>query len=246
MNMHNVLNEFKRQYLGEDLVITSLADALQLHEKFIKIRMALMLKCGFDIMPHYRGEQQFGWDIEPGIFRNRNDLDGQTAKKLEQEAIKLFEKKMTGRYGEKTLKTFFNNRIYGREWGLLFQAQHAGIKTTLTDWTAAILIALYFATELHQEDNDGQLWCLLLPTQNLLIQESQNDPRSLFNINPFDVKRIHLINPTISLDGIDNRIFEKRMSNQGGRFLTLPSKICNIPINKYIEVKEYIIRITIP
>jgi hypothetical protein len=248
--MNRIINELRTRLIGNNVTIASVSDALQLHEKLIELRVELIINHRIEIMPHYRGEKEFGWNIVPGIFRVMKDIDGAKGKKLEEQVIQSFEKQITETYGTQILRTFFNTENYGHEWDLLFQAQHAGIKTTLTDWTAEILIALYFAVEKSieqlNEDKDGQVWCLLMPTQNLLTQDRESDPRSLFKINPFEIKNRFLVNPTIYLDKINKRIFENRMLNQGGRFLVSPSNTCHIPINKFEEIKDFLVQVKIP
>jgi hypothetical protein len=250
VDMNEIISDLKSQILGEDLIITSVSDAKQFHGKFIDLRVQLFVNYGFEVMPHYRGEQKFGWDILPGIFR-QPDMDGIAGKKLELKAIQLFEKEIIEKAGKSALKSIFNKEKYGREWDLLFQAQHAGVKTTLTDWTAAILIALYFSTEKSAdqqlENSDGQLWCLLMPTQNILLQDNENNIKSLFRINPFEIKNKYLINPTTSyLEDMSKQTFEDRRRKQGGRFLVLPNEICHVPINQSAEMKDFLICIKIP
>ncbi len=70
MTLNQIANIIKKEYLNplENLEINSVDDLDKLHKKLIEIRGELFFK-GIDVMPHYRGEQYFGWDIQPGILR---------------------------------------------------------------------------------------------------------------------------------------------------------------------------------
>ena len=93
---------------------------------------------------------------------------------MEQKAIYEFEKIINEKIGKDVFRDLFNKYKYGKEWDLLFQAQHAGIKTTITDWTDSIETALYFATEKSKDANieifNCQIWCYMVPKEKILHQ----------------------------------------------------------------------------
>ncbi len=56
-------------------------------------------------MPHYRGEQKYGWDILSGVFRPPLD-------KLKSEEGKQLEKLAIGEF-ENTIKNILVTKFYG-------------------------------------------------------------------------------------------------------------------------------------
>jgi len=253
MTIEEAFEKSKHDIIGDNLIITSLTEAEELYDKFIQLRQKLSI-VGLqiiDVMPHYRGEQKFGWDIRPGIFRPPlNITDPQIGKQLEKKAIHEFEKTITEKVGQKVLRDIFNKETHGKDWDLLFQAQHAGVKTTLTDWTPNIVSAMYFATEQSTDDliekSDGQLWSFIVPTENILGHNDYPVRNSFYDIDPFDVKATFLINPSSYLDDIDKRIFEYRMYRQKGRFIMPSNDTCHIPLNQQDELKKFIFQARIP
>jgi len=71
MNYLQLSEYIKEKYLNplETFEIKNLQDISDFHAELIKVRVELKFKCGVDVMPHYRGEQKYGWDILPGILR---------------------------------------------------------------------------------------------------------------------------------------------------------------------------------
>ena len=251
MTREEAFEKTKKEIIGDDLTITTALEADQLHEQFIKLRTELFFSGITEIMPHYRGEQNFGWDIRSGIFRPPLKItDPKVGKDLEQKAIQEFEKVINEKVGAKTLRDLFYNEKHGKDWDLLFQAQHAGIKTTLTDWSAFIISALFFATEQSADENiekaDGQLWCFLIPTINILGHNNYPERNTFYDINPFEITSTFLINPSSYISEIEERIFEYRMYRQKGRFVMVSNDNCHIPLNQQEELKKYILRAKIP
>lgn len=251
MTREEAFEKTKQEIVGDNLTITSALEADQLHDLFIKLRTELFFREITEIMPHYRGEQNFGWDIRSGIFRPPLKIaDPKVGKDLEQKAIQEFEQVIHDKVGAKTLRDLFNKEKHGKDWDLLFQAQHAGVKTTLTDWSAFIISALYFATEQSPnadiENDDGQLWCFIIPTINILGHNDYPERNTFYDINPFDVKNTFLINPSSYISEIEERIFEYRMYRQKGRFVMASNDTCHIPLNQQDHLKKYIFRARIP
>src|SRR5665648_449527 len=129
MTRDEAFEKTKHEIVGENLIISSVDDAEKLHELFIKLRGELFRRQIVEIMPHYRGEQKYGWDIRSGIFRPPLNIENpQVGKDLEKRAIQEFEKTIVEKIGSKVLRDIFYNKKYGKDWDLLFQAQHAGVK----------------------------------------------------------------------------------------------------------------------
>lgn len=231
--------------------ISSLAEAEALHKKLLEVRQIFFSKTQLGVMAHYRGEGFYGWDIRPGIFRPPLKItDPSVGKGLEQKAIEEFESTIRNKVGPHALRTIFNSQKYGKDWDLLFQAQHAGIRTTLTDWSAEVTTGLFFATEESQdpaiETADAQLWYYMVP-ECLILGDNDYPVRDTFyDMNPFKMPFSYLINASTYLPEIDKRIFEYRMFRQKGRFVMSASQICNIPLNKQEYIDQFIFRLRIP
>lgn len=253
MTREKAFEQSKKEIIGDNLVITSVDDAQTLYDQFIKLRSDLSIigKQLIDVIPHYRGEQMFGWDIRPGIFRPPLTItEPQDGKDFERKAIAEFENVITQKVGKDVLRDLFNKEKHGKDWDLLFQAQHAGIRTTLTDWTAEIINALYFATEKSESDtiekSDGQLWCFIAPTQIMYGHSIYPTRDTFYDIDPFALKEMILINPSSYLDDIQKRIFEYRMYKQKGRFIMHAADTCHIPLNHQPEVQKFLFKARIP
>lgn len=244
MTFKEAFDQTIAEIMGAPSIITSLTEADKFHRKLIELRVAFLERGIIDMMPHYRGEQKFGWDILPGIFRPPISInDPQKGKDLERKAILEFEE-VINYDGTDKLGDIYNRFKYGKEWGLLFQAQHAGIKTTLIDWSPEIISAMYFATEESIdpdiEQSDGQLWYMIAPTEIIWGDD-------IYNLDPFDMKKICLINPASYITEIEKRIFEYRLYRQKGRFIIPPNADCNIPLNDAkSSISDFIFRLKIP
>jgi hypothetical protein len=243
--------QIKDQVVGKRCIITSVDEAERFHKLFIQVRSKFYQNTQLEIMPHYRGEQNYGWDIQSGIFRPPlNITDPALAKQLEQQDIVEFENVITNKIGRHVLRDVFNKEKHGKDWDLLFQAQHAGIKTTLTDWSAEIITALYFATEesknLNIENADGQLWAFLIPIPLIIGHNNRPVRRTFYDMNPFAMQQTYLINVSSYLDNIQDRIFEYRMFRQKGRFVMSANRYCHIPLNKQEYMNQFIFRLQIP
>jgi Zn-dependent M16 (insulinase) family peptidase len=89
------------------------------------LRVKLITIGLIEIIPHYRGEQNYDWDITSGVFRKPlENLPPEKAKELEKNAIKEFENVVTEKISTKILRNIFNDKGFGKDWDLLFQAQH--------------------------------------------------------------------------------------------------------------------------
>jgi hypothetical protein len=252
MTREEAFEQTKQAIIGDNILITSVDDAEALHKRFIELRTQLAVYMQLvEIMPHYRGEQVYGWDIRPGIFRPPLTIaDAKAGKDFERKAVSEFEKVIVDKVGKKIFRDLFNNEKHGKDWDLLFQAQHAGVKTTLTDWSPEIISALFFATEESNnhdiEKSDGQLWNFIIPVQNIYGHNTFPTRDTFYNLDPFDLKETVLINPSSYLDNIQDRIFEYRMYRQKGRFVMPSAASCHIPLNQQTELQKFLIKARIP
>lgn len=61
MTAEELLLHTKNEIIGAKDTITSIAEAELIHALLIETRTSFFLKTQLGIMPHYRGEQNFGW-----------------------------------------------------------------------------------------------------------------------------------------------------------------------------------------
>ncbi|MCW3074620.1 MAG: hypothetical protein JWP69_1689 [Flaviaesturariibacter sp.] len=237
--------------LGLPKEITSLQSGLIIHETMIQFETKAHFANDICAMPHYRGEQKFGWDISPGIFRSVDKKStAAEVRQLEIKALQEFEAAVTSNFGEKALRTLFYNKKHGKDWDLLFQAQHAGIKTRLLDWTPEIIQALYFATEKSPvedvEKADGQLWVFLARFHTIRSHNEFPVKDTFYDQDPSSLSEGCLINSSIYLDDLEARLFETRMYKQKGRFYLSSKANFDIPMNHQEEVVPLLFRFRIP
>lgn len=228
----------KREYLSvlEDYPIESLQDLGHLHTKLIEIRMDLLFKFGYDVHPHYRGEQLFGRDILPGIFRPpfSANINTENAKLVEANGIKIFKKRVTEKYGTKMLFKYNVDTEHSENWDLLFQAQHAGVKTNLVDLSTSIYDSAFFACEpsIKYDEDDAQLWCIFVPSEFLYGESTEYDNPCYPKFNPFELDKSFVCNVPTFIDDIDERTYQMRLFRQHGRLFAFSNSDLNIPLNK--------------
>ena len=199
-------------------------------------------------MPHYRGEQFYGWDILPGIFRPpfSTTIDLKRARDIEKNGAELFKKKVTETYGDKHLFKY-SKKPYGEDWDLLFQAQHAGIKTNLIDLSTSSVHSSFFMSEpsIKHEKDDGQLWGLLVPFEFILNETTDYDKLLYPNYNPYDLDTSFVCNVPTYIDNIDQRTYQFRLFRQHGRLFASNNSDLSVPLNKKDFWKNMMIRIKV-
>lgn len=110
MTAKDVFLKIKADSISDTLEITNVDEAIYLHDKvFIPFRVKLIESGLNGFMPHYRGEQKYGWDIIPGVFRppltSLSNIDG---KKQEKLATIEFENTIKNNIGDHALRQLFN------------------------------------------------------------------------------------------------------------------------------------------
>lgn len=234
----------------ETYEVQNLDDIRNLHNKLINIRCDLLLTVGLDVMPHYRGEQNYGWDILPGIYRPpfSTKIDLNRSRKIEEDGTKLFKKYVSEKFGENQIFKHSTAQPNGENWDLLFQAQHAGVRTNLIDLSTSIVLSAFFMCEpsLKHENDDGQLWSLLVPSEFIYNETSEYDKYCYPNLNPFDLNKSFVCNVPTYIDDIDERTYQFRLFRQHGRLFASSNLDLEIPLNKKEFWKNMMFRIRIP
>ena len=251
MNYLQVSEHIKEKHLTplESFEIRNLQDVRNFHEELIKVRVDLKFSVGIDVMPHYRGEQNYGWDILPGIYRPpySNDIDLSQSREIEKNGAEIFEKKVIENYG---VEQIFKHSVkpYGAKWDLLFQAQHAGVKTNLIDLTTSSVLSSFFMCEPSEkhENSDGQLWGLLVPSEFIFNETSDYDKLVYPDSNPFDLDKSFVCNVPTYIDDIDERTYQFRLFRQHGRLFASRNADLEIPLNKKEFWKNMMFRVRVP
>lgn len=233
----------------QNFSVESLSDLRKLHQELINIRAKLWIEEQFQVMPHYRGEQKLGWDILPGIFRPpyNNGYNEKQARIIEERGVKLFIEEVSKNIGKEMLFPLNTRTKTSQEWDVLFQAQHAGVKTNLIDVTDRIELAGYFATEpsLKFDKESGQIWCILVPTHKILNSSSIYDDPTYHDFNPYKLNESFVCNVPTYIDTIKERIYQLRLFRQHGRLFASANHELTIPLNKRNGWENLILQVEI-
>jgi len=230
--------------------IESVKDAENIHERMVEFDIKVRLGGPYD-MPHYRGEQKFDWDILPNILRLPSVKgDKHKAKDLEKKGWQEFGNVIKMNFGNDALRTIFDNEKYGKDWNLIMQAQHAGIKTSLTDWSPNVYAPLYFATEESKEpeieNSDGQFWVFMVPFRCIKSHNEFPIKDTYYDQDPQAVEDMCMINVSILLDDLPERKYETRMFRQKGRFYISRDDQWGVAINKQPDIARLLFRFIVP
>lgn len=251
MNYNEISRYIKEKYLTplEIFEIKNLDDVRNFHEELIKVRVALIEAGGPSVMPHYRGEQNYGWDILPGIFRPpfSLEIDLNKAREIEKKGAEIFKRKVIENYGEAQLFKH-SKKPHGDDWDLLFQAQHAGVKTNLIDLSTSSVLSSFFMCEPSEKhkNSDGQLWGLLVPSEFIFNETSDYDKQIYPESNPYDLDKGFVCNVPTFIDDIDERTYQFRLFKQHGRLFASNNSDLEIPLNKKEFWKNMMLRIRVP
>lgn len=240
----------KNKYLNplENYEINNLEDVENFHTQLINVRTDLRFSIGLDVMPHYRGEQNYGWDILPGIFRPpfSNDIDLNKARQIEKKGAEIFRQKVIDKFGENQI---FKHSVepHGKIWDILFQSQHAGVKTNLIDFSTSSVLSSFFMCEPSEkhENEDGQLWGLLVPSEFIFNETSDYDKLVYPDFNPYELDKSFMCNIPTYIDDIDQRTYQFRLFRQHGRLFASADSDLHVPINKKEFWKNMILRVKV-
>ncbi|WP_419494914.1 FRG domain-containing protein [Chryseobacterium bernardetii] len=187
------------------------------------------------------------WPIKPSITRNPDLSDTDI---LEKEKI-FFEN-----YNEETLKINVLEHFdkdytkYAQEWHNLFQAQHLGFYTRLTDWSQDFNSAMFFAIDDESKtyiDHDGVIYLYECPYYgDQLINFQREEDYKFFDQNPFDLNKAYMVKHHSQFpDDFENYAGEIRRFRQDGSFIILTSEDINKPIEEIPYINHYLTKIYI-
>jgi hypothetical protein len=146
----------------------------------------------------YRGQEQAGWDLVPGIGRRRH-LELYKARGWDKSRMLADEWRMVQDFRRQA--GAYLGRMPDEGWEAWVLAQHHGIPTRLLDWTHSPLAALYFAVERPSKEDNSAVWLLYLPTRlipppDVHIPEGWDvDPSDAVRPHPMDVKDVRAYMP---------------------------------------------------
>lgn len=162
----------------------------------------------------YRGHSSTEFELKPSIGRCNY------SKSLEKEIFLKFKQQYYSYTSERPQN----------DMDLLFLAQHYGLPTRLLDWTYNPMIALYFASENH-DDEDGCILSVNLHKAILFDGESnQAAPKTIDEI-------ISIENPVYIIPNYT----DARYKNQKALFLlcSMPDKKFTFATPRFVVKKEY-------
>ncbi|MFH6989410.1 FRG domain-containing protein [Flavobacterium collinsii] len=232
----------------EAFEIKILDDVSRFHDALIDVRTNIRFKMGMDVMPHYRGEQNYGWDILPGIFRPpfSGIMDLKKAREIEKKGAEIFKEKVIENYGENQL---FKHSVkpYGQTWDLLFQAQHAAVKTNLIDLSTSSVSSSFFMCEPdpYFDARDGQLWGIMVPSEFIYNETSDYDKQLYPQFDPFALKKGFVCNVPTYITDIDQRTYQFRLFRQHGRLFASSDEDLHIPMNQKEFWKDMMVRVRV-
>lgn len=135
----------------ENIMVTSVEDFLQ----------EMVPSLGFQRTPIYRGQASTEWSLLPRLFRQEVAKSEFTSwNELEAALLLRFKQRARGELGYDPQTEL--------EW--MSAAQHHGLPTRFSSWTENALVALYFATEAHLDD-DGVVWRILPGHREMMISQ---------------------------------------------------------------------------
>ncbi len=216
-------------------------------QELLDIKSSIRIDGYSPYLSNFRG-QIYDWNIKPNITRN----------KLSNEKILNSEKKFLNDFKNKLipeipiLKHFQNeNYKYAQDWHNLFQAQHLGFYTRLTDWTQDFDTGLFFATldnKKEYKDKSGVLWIFKCPYYegDYLINFNQQENFKYFDIHPLELDKTYLIKhySQFSSDFMDY-VGEIRSFRQNGNFIIPNSKYIQTPIEEDSTINKFLEKIII-
>lgn len=194
----------------------------------------------------FRG-QVYDWPITPNITRNKNLSNEEILEKEKLFFSNFTEKKL----GLKVLTHFKSkNTKFAQLWHNLFQAQHLGFYTRLTDWTQDFISAMFFAIDDETKSNinkNGVIYFYACPYYgNQLINFQRNEDFIFFNQNPFELDKAYLVKHYSQFPpDFENYAGEIRKFRQDGSFIISTTPEINQPIEDIPYINQYLTKIII-
>lgn len=194
-----------------NLEINSLNDLVQLKKQILS-----HVNQGVFVSNHlrFRGESEFYEKFGASLNREKENT------KFELFELKLLEEKRVNFFYEQIEKygIFKNIPYLGKftdDWTKRIEAQHAGIKTTLMDWSVKLETALFFAINKQKYlDKPGRIWIQLLTRSEIYDADNNN----FYELNPKEISKPIYISPINYESGDKNHLFEYRRFKQKGEF----------------------------
>jgi len=212
--------------------------------EFITINSQIRRDSWSPYLAFFRGQSR-DWPIVPGINReNKFSID-----EIRTKEIQLLEEFLKSEHlGYKLQKHFSKDDFqFAQRWLDLFQAQHLGIKTRLTDWTQSYENALSFALQNKSTDeNDAILWVYKCPyTDSYLINFNREEDEHYFNKDPFELPITIAVKHYGMFDDFMDYQGERRRFRQDGSFLISSTKHLKTPIEEIPEIRPHLEKIYI-
>lgn len=202
-------------------------------EELLEIRSTIRFDGWSPYLAFFRG-QIFDWEIKPNIIRNPK-LSKEEVLKIEKD---FFEDYTEETVGVKVLEHFDKDHYkYAQDWHNLFQAQHLGFYTRLTDWTQQFEHALFFATDdesLSNTDKSGVIWIYKCPNETEFLINFNNDENGIFfNTHPFELDKFYVVkHPSLFPDDFMEFAGEMRRFRQDGSFVVSTNKDITTPLEQ--------------
>ena len=196
----------------------------------------------------FRG-QIFDWPIKPNITRN-SALTNTEILEIEKEAYTEFNSYSEGL----NILEHFENEVteFAQDWHNLFQAQHLGLYTRLTDWTQDEKSSMFFAIDDLNKNfikDNGVIWiykCPYYPEDDSLINFNRDEDYHFFNQNPFKLKKAYLVKHYSQFnEDFENYAGEIRKFRQDGSFIISTSEDISKPIEDIDFIKPHLTKVII-
>lgn len=194
----------------------------------------------------FRGQADADWAITPSIARAGHTPEELT--NLEQQLVNEFAERLQAAGLSLNWQEAFTSGVYHNEWLRLQQAQHYRMPTRLLDWTFKANIALGFAVlESKFDDKPGALFMFLADPGEPWEAEG---PKNYLNSDPYNFVRpsdFAVISPGVFYDeNINEKIAEKRLAKQGGKFILRDYADVAIDLCKHPALQQRLLKFTIP
>jgi hypothetical protein len=208
-----------------DFEINCLNDLIQLKKQILSY-----VNKGSFISYHlrFRGESDYLYEFGSSLKRKNPKLSIVELINLEEKRVNSFYEQIE-KYG--FLKNIPFLGKYTDDWTKRIQAQHAGVNTTLLDWSVKLETALFFATNNQKKfEKPGKIWIQLLKRSEIYDADNNN----FYELNPKEISKPMYISPLNLNSGDKNHEFEFRRFKQKGEF------------SLNAEINQYLIKVVIP